>query len=1347
MALFDPSSFDSAIFDANNTAGEASLVASVSASLDASVISSSAYANLNVSASLVLSAIITRKFPIFSADIFDDDVFDTALTAHATLSASASLTASASLVQAALANLSVLASIVAIPNNESALLESTATLVPTANVQYRASASLSAQASILAGAGKILLGLVSLNSSASLEATAGLIRFFPKPLSGMLLENPALETQGRGLVSALAAYTIKRTLDQGGAFSVRFPVSEPLSASLTRGWKVSLTEEGNDPFSYPGWLLRRGTVMRHRYLIDNSGQAVIALDGATPLAVLADKLNHANLEGDNVNLSGLASLVDPEDTFYVPSRTDSATATVTFNEATRLEELLRAGELFRCSLRERFADADKFEFIDQMDLPDSGYRFIKPESAPISDNISLARLGIGIIAGSPQVDFDGTEVVNRITPIGVDYDSAPLTLQYATASSFYTIRTGTNPDSTPYWYLQDDQSVARYGLRETKLVRSDVKNPNDPALDGGVARAQAANVLYAFAVNTLLKRRSETVALSVVIANGDQVWALPGDYARVKYVGKAQLSDGNFTWLNINSPMLVYSRTDNATPQGLRQVTFDLISYQMQIPLPGNPVAILPPVNPPYSPPQDPYVSSSDPEPPSVPSDPRADDNKYNNLPMPELPPGWGPSPPGAYQNCCEEGPTITDGPPLPSIGYVRPPLEGIADFFSNGSSIAFAGWKEAVGTIHGGFDPGNEYPDIITTPATLPWLNSQIVPINADRTLVLILEGVTSPVNAGLTWTLLGSVAIVGNYTANVEIWSALLPANYDINSDDTALTMYDDGQRYWWALGTQIGGSFPFEYHAAAIFHHWGEFGALGGPNLDSNRYHIAWGPDGLHWSPFNEMFGNSTGNSGEIPISETGPVIVAPPYDPPEITFAIRWPSDANVEAGDLILVVATMRVFAMGPDATENLYQFPTTFELSYPGLSFNLVSSERFETTDPINNGITHHGIAVFAATAPAGFDFTNTDKLGVLTADQQLYTAAFDSIVLKNASVVNASSNTGTGLTVSGSVAPADYEVVLSINPPAAYPTSLSPNWKFIDTGSFYQGVIAAWASVYEDPVIELEDPGVDVAWAVVTLAIAGPVPVTPLGDDFEEAIEIDLPYHEIITASEILNYNRQIFDNGDRYSKWYKVTPPAGTYELSVSQPGAATPPFVYAATGTILPQLTYLAIEQEFVLLEADGVTTYYISVGINDDVDAEITFGDWVPQPGDQFEDAIDANALPFTQTIPPEDMARYTVQDDESTFYVYGYTVWFAFTPPAGDYIIDTLDSHEDFDSQIAVWTGPDLASLVLVESNDDFGAGIQSSVEFTADGSTTYYVQVGTYFVNDVGDLVVKIQEA
>lgn len=171
-------------------------------------------------------------------------------------------------------------------------------------------------------------------------------------------------------------------------------------------------------------------------------------------------------------------------------------------------------------------------------------------------------------------------------------ENVPLTLETATAAGPYTIYEGANPDGSAYWYIEDAASQARHGLIEAALHRSDVVNPSDDA----TTRAAAANVLYAIAAGTLIRQAAAKVYVTVPVANGAQVWALPGDKIKLQYVGNVELTEGVVTWEEFDKWFLVVERHDRSDPSGVRQVTFVLAAPEIEMTIPALPGAVILPI-------------------------------------------------------------------------------------------------------------------------------------------------------------------------------------------------------------------------------------------------------------------------------------------------------------------------------------------------------------------------------------------------------------------------------------------------------------------------------------------------------------------------------------------------------------------------------------------------------------------------------------------------------------------------------------------------------------------------------------------------------------------------------
>lgn len=424
--------------------------------------------------------------------------------------------------------------------------------------------------------------------------------------------NPAGVLQGS--LTPLS-YRISRYENQVGAWACNLPVDEevsyetPLAAEITYGWKISITQENFAPNNAPGsgTLLYQGIVEERQYQIDAGGNAFLALKGSFRTYQLVRRSVLRNLEF-NGSLAALTNtlvgtLLDPDGPI-VPA---SAVAHVagTYTDLSRYEAWIKGATLGRHAVRETW-DNDRPELVRFDGPPDSGLTFRLLAEGEERYQHDSGVTGVALIAGTPLIRFDGSRLVNRIIAKGVDTVEDPddpsgtitdvLTLQHATFNSPYTVKAGVNPDATFFYYIEDEESIERYGLTELVLTFSEVKNPNDDA----TSRSRAANVLYMKAVNELINRRSEKVEVAFQpIANGSRLWALPGDSAMVEYHGEVETEGGPAVWLDMSKRMLITERHDESHPSGIRRVSYKLAAPEMEFPVPGLPGEIsLPPEGP-----------------------------------------------------------------------------------------------------------------------------------------------------------------------------------------------------------------------------------------------------------------------------------------------------------------------------------------------------------------------------------------------------------------------------------------------------------------------------------------------------------------------------------------------------------------------------------------------------------------------------------------------------------------------------------------------------------------------------------------------------------------------------
>lgn len=591
------------------------------------------------------------------------------------------------------------------------------------------------------------------------------------------LETPALTlVDVAGPVSDLSAWTVSRRINAAGTWSARFPVADPMSLQVKTGWRATIQQEAGRaediPYVMPRNLMTRGKVTSHRYVIDQSGGAQLEIGGFTALGMLGEKLTHLGLAFTDASLQTIAAGIAPTATFFAPTWSPARTASLTVNDNTQLASLLKLNELFRTSLYETF-DSEDLTFADQDNVFGSNYgtapetlftNFENFDAAMLTDAL-MDEEGIGVLSGVPTLGYDGSQIINKIRPLGVDYDGSPLTLAGATQyDPLYEVQTGVNPDGSNYYYISDAESIAAYGEIETQTVLTAVKNPNNDF----TSRSQAQAVLLAMSGLELLRRRAEIITFNCTIANSARCWILPGQGVHVKYRGVAKTLDGRFTFVDLDEQFLCIGRTDSGNAHGRRSTSFDLASYGITRTIPNLPSAIT--IATPR--PQDQnHDDNAQDDKPTADDTAEAGDTPESSYPsagdfvtppmdtLPDdlmnIPLGKGP-----HESCCAD-PTldITDGG-NPLLGGGGAPSSGFGTQRSSNSgglplSFAFtigAGWDNTKSHVVVGFTQLN-------------------------------VTGITS--TSGQAWTLLGTHGAA-------KIWKTTLAAGYGLT---TAITGHTDG------------------------------------------------------------------------------------------------------------------------------------------------------------------------------------------------------------------------------------------------------------------------------------------------------------------------------------------------------------------------------------------------------------------------------------------------------------------------------------------------------------------------------------------------------------------------
>ncbi|MGB9004989.1 MAG: PPC domain-containing protein [Candidatus Aminicenantales bacterium] len=177
-------------------------------------------------------------------------------------------------------------------------------------------------------------------------------------------------------------------------------------------------------------------------------------------------------------------------------------------------------------------------------------------------------------------------------------------------------------------------------------------------------------------------------------------------------------------------------------------------------------------------------------------------------------------------------------------------------------------------------------------------------------------------------------------------------------------------------------------------------------------------------------------------------------------------------------------------------------------------------------------------------------------------------------------------------------------------------------------------------------------------------------------------------------------------------------------------------------AYRGTALGALTQVACSSNptytGLTFTAQAGTQYYVqaSAGISF---GYITVSFEVPQPpaNDDFASALAVTTLPATFSLQTGGATTETGEPSPGCASIIN-TVWYSYAPGVTKPVTVTT-SGSGFDTVVGVYTGAALASLTPVACNDNSGGTPQASASFTAQASTTYWIQVGSVAGNPLGE--------
>lgn len=178
-----------------------------------------------------------------------------------------------------------------------------------------------------------------------------------------------------------------------------------------------------------------------------------------------------------------------------------------------------------------------------------------------------ARREVAVVTSIRRVEEAGA-IFNRVIPIGAGQGVSQLTIQAATVGD-YPVLTGSNQDGSSFYYLQDEASIAAYGLRTKVLTMPNVR----PLTNSAANAANAANVLKGTAEVFLARHRAPRVTYAVTAA-ALRKQVKVGDTVRLVYRGMVE----GYRYIDIDQDFYAMDRTRLRSAGGERSASLVLSS-------------------------------------------------------------------------------------------------------------------------------------------------------------------------------------------------------------------------------------------------------------------------------------------------------------------------------------------------------------------------------------------------------------------------------------------------------------------------------------------------------------------------------------------------------------------------------------------------------------------------------------------------------------------------------------------------------------------------------------------------------------------------------------------------
>ena len=251
-----------------------------------------------------------------------------------------------------------------------------------------------------------------------------------------------------------------------------------------------------------------------------------------------------------------------------------------------------------------------------------------------------------------------------------------------------------------------------------------------------------------------------------------------------------------------------------------------------------------------------------------------------------------------------------------------------------------------------------------------------------------------------------------------------------------------------------------------------------------------------------------------------------------------------------------------------------------------------------------------------------------------------------------------------------------------------------------------------------------------------------------PANDNFNDATAIGtLPFSNTVDITDATTeHGEPQYCYYSSKTVWYSFTPTENMLvQADMSGSSFGDTNFnVYQSVGPGFGGLNFMqcAYFGNSATFNVQAGQTYYIQAGsiYGSSGNLQLNLQE-LPRPAnDDFGSAKAITALPYSGTV---DISNATREANEPSYcYYFSKTVWYSFTPTENTLVKVDMQGSSFWDSVFNVYQaiGPNITDLSPLQC-----AGFGSSVTFTAQAGTTYYIQAGSYYGSS-GNLQLNLVE-